>query len=162
MIVAISNRQWRAIGKATGITEKLAMIGPMMDVDLDTEGGRFEARAAIFALLDAWCAKHTLAEATAILKARRALGPLPGFRPARAEDPRCSHGATRCSARSTSPAPAASWRRLCRSASRAASGCRRRRAVMGQDTDAVLAEVLGMSSAQIGKLHDSGTIAGPA
>jgi 2-methylfumaryl-CoA isomerase len=34
--------------------------------------------------------------------------------------------------------------------------------VMGQDTDVVLAEVLGMSSAQIGKLHDAGTIAGPA
>ena len=46
MIVAISNRQWRAIGRATGLTEKLAMIGPLMDVDLDTEGGRFTARAA--------------------------------------------------------------------------------------------------------------------
>jgi biotin carboxyl carrier protein len=34
--------------------------------------------------------------------------------------------------------------------------------VMGQDTDWALAEVLGLSAAQIGKLHDAGTIAGPA
>jgi 2-methylfumaryl-CoA isomerase len=34
MLTAISNRQWLAIGKATGLTGKLAMIGPMMDLDL--------------------------------------------------------------------------------------------------------------------------------
>ena len=33
--------------------------------------------------------------------------------------------------------------------------------VMGQDTDAVMADVLGLSAAQIGRLHDAGTIAGP-
>ena len=47
MLTAISERQWRAIGKATGLSDKLAMIGPLMGVDMTTEGGRFEARAAI-------------------------------------------------------------------------------------------------------------------
>ena len=32
---------------------------------------------------------------------------------------------------------------------------------LGQDTDAVLAEVLGLSTAAIGRLHDAGTVAGP-
>ena len=47
MIIALTRRQWRAIGEATGLGERLAMIGPMMDVDLDTEAGRYEAREAI-------------------------------------------------------------------------------------------------------------------
>ena len=50
MLVAISNRQWRAIGKATGLTAKLDMIGPLMDVDMSTEGGRYTARHAIAAV----------------------------------------------------------------------------------------------------------------
>ena len=32
---------------------------------------------------------------------------------------------------------------------------------LGQHTDEVLATVLGLSSAQIGKLHDDGVVAGP-
>lgn len=33
--------------------------------------------------------------------------------------------------------------------------------VLGQDTDRVLADVLGLSDSQIGKLHDAGAVAGP-
>src|SRR5437762_10859372 len=62
MIIALTRRQWRAIGEATGLGERLAMIGPMMDLDLDTEAGRYEARDAIAALIARWCAGHTLDE----------------------------------------------------------------------------------------------------
>jgi 2-methylfumaryl-CoA isomerase len=163
MIVAISNRQWRAIGKATGLTERLAMIGPMMGVDLATEVGRFDARGAIFALLDQWVGKHTLAEAGALLAAAGVLwGPYQDFGQLVAEDPRCSTanpmfgmidqpGAGRVLAAGTPLGFSVGDRLPPQTAP-----------VMGQDTDVVLAEVLGMSSAQIGKLHDAGTIAGPA
>ncbi len=50
MIIALTPRQWRALGQATGLAERLAMIGPMMGVDLDTEAGRYEARDMIAAL----------------------------------------------------------------------------------------------------------------
>ncbi|WP_431280774.1 CoA transferase [Humitalea sp. 24SJ18S-53] len=162
MIVAISNRQWRAIGKATGLTERLAMIGPMMGVDLDTEVGRFDARGAIFALLEMWVGRHTLAEAGALLSAAGVLwGPYQDFGQLVAEDPRCStknpifgmidqSGVGRVLA-AGSPLGFTDGDRLPPVPAPA----------MGQDTDAVLAEVLGMSSAQIGRLHDSGTIAGP-
>jgi 2-methylfumaryl-CoA isomerase len=162
MIVAISNRQWRAIGKATGLTEKFAMIGPMMDVDLNTEGGRFHARGAIFALLESWCATRTLAEITTAFNGSGVLwGPYQDFGQLLNEDPRCSvdnpmfgridqPGAGNILApggplgfpadQRVPPQPAP---------------------VLGQDTDRVLAEVLGLSGAAIGKLHDAGTIAGP-
>src|SRR6185312_11500333 len=62
MIIALTRRQWRALGEATRLADRLAMIGQVMDADLDTEAGRFEARDAISALLARWCAQHTLDE----------------------------------------------------------------------------------------------------
>ena len=50
-IVAITQRQWRALGEATGLSDKLAMIEPLLDVDLSREGDRFKAREAISAVL---------------------------------------------------------------------------------------------------------------
>jgi 2-methylfumaryl-CoA isomerase len=47
IIIALTPRQWRALGRATGLADKLAMLGEMMEVDLDTETGRYEARDPI-------------------------------------------------------------------------------------------------------------------
>lgn len=68
MVVVISNRHWRSLGEATGLTEQLAMIGPMLGTDLSTEGGRYESREAIDAVLRPWFAARTAADATAALR----------------------------------------------------------------------------------------------
>jgi 2-methylfumaryl-CoA isomerase len=91
MLAAISNRQWRAIGVATGLAEKLAMIGPLMDVDLDDEGGRYAAREAIGAVLAPWFAARSLEEIRAALEGSGVLwGPYQDFGQMAREDPRCS------------------------------------------------------------------------
>src|SRR2546423_15515202 len=54
MIIALTPRQWRALGRATGLADRLAMLGEMMEVDLGTETGRYEARDAIAALVARW------------------------------------------------------------------------------------------------------------
>ena len=88
MIIALTPRQWRAIGRATGLADKLAMVGTMMEVDLDSEAGRYEARDAIAALLARWCAKRTLAEIRdAFNGKRRSLGAVSGFCRTRARRP---------------------------------------------------------------------------
>ncbi len=91
MIVAISQKQWQAIGKATGLADRLAMIGPMLGVDLGSEDGLFEARDAIAAVLKPWFARRPLAEAAAALDAAGVLwGPYQDFGQLVRDDARCS------------------------------------------------------------------------
>lgn len=91
MVVAISDRQWKAIGKATGLAERLAMVGPLMNVDLSTEGGRFTARHAISAVLEPWFAARKVLQISAALDGASVLwGMYQDFRQLVNEDPRCS------------------------------------------------------------------------
>ncbi len=162
MIVAISNRQWRALGKATGLAERLAMIGPMMEVDLNEEGGRFQARNAICAVLEPWAAARTLEEVRAAFSGSGVLwGPYQDFRQLLREDPRCSE-ANPMFALIDQPGVGRVLAPGVPLAFSAAGRCPPAPApVLGADTDAVLAELLGLSGGAIGHLHDSGTIAGP-
>ncbi|HEY0835236.1 MAG TPA: CoA transferase [Azospirillum sp.] len=162
MVVAISNRQWRALGKSTGLADRLAMIGPMMDVDLNDEGGRFQARDAISAVLAPWFAARTLDEVRAALDGTGVLwGPYQDFGQLVAEDPRCSTANPLFQeveqpgvGRHLMPGSPLAFGAVPRDALRPAPN-------LGEHTDAVLADVLGLSSAEIGRLHDSGIVAGP-
>ncbi|CAO3435567.1 CoA transferase [Azospirillum argentinense] len=161
MVVAISNRQWKALGKATGLIERLAMIGPLMDVDMNDEGGRFVARDAISAVLAPWFAARTLSEVESAFAGAGVLwGPYRDFGQLVAEDARCS---------TANP--------LFREVEQPEVGPllvpgsplgfpglgertdHRPAPVLGQDTDAVLADLLGLPSAEIGRLHDAGIVA---
>jgi 2-methylfumaryl-CoA isomerase len=156
MLAAISNRQWRAIGKATGLAEKLALIGQVMDVDLDDEGGRYAAREAIAAVLAPWFAARTLAEIRAALDGSGVLwGPYQDFGQMVREDPRCSPanplfqeieqpGVGRVLAPASPLQPALPPRPAPR---------------LGGDTDAVLAQLLGLSPDGIAAYREAGILA---
>jgi 2-methylfumaryl-CoA isomerase len=162
MVIALTRRQWRAIGEATGLGERLALIGPMMDVDLDTEAGRYEARDAIGALVGRWCASHTLDE---IRQAFTGTGVLWGhfqeFSQLVRGDPRCSEANPLFSivdqpgiGRYLMPGLPLDF-----SAEPRRPPCPAPR--LGEHTDVVLAEVLGLPSSEIGRLHDERIVAGP-
>jgi 2-methylfumaryl-CoA isomerase len=162
MIIALTRRQWRAIGEVTGLADRLAMIGPMMDVDLDTEAGRYEARDAIGALLARWCASRSL---DAIRRAFDGTGVLWGhfqdFAELVTRDPRCSTANPLFSAveqpgigRYLTPGLPLEFSAEPRLPPRPAP-------LLGEHTDAVLSEILGLSSAEIGRLHDERVVAGP-
>ncbi|MDN5547585.1 MAG: CoA transferase, partial [Rhodococcus sp. (in: high G+C Gram-positive bacteria)] len=161
MVAIISNKHWRGLGKATGLSEKLEMIGPMLDVDLTTEGGRFEAREAIDAVLRPWFAAHTVAEAAEALSGAGVLqGEFQTFEELVNNDPWCSlenplfseidqPGVGRVMAprvpllfggspvAEAVPAPQ-----------------------LGGDTDGVLTEALGFAAAEVTRLRGSATIDG--
>jgi 2-methylfumaryl-CoA isomerase len=157
IVIALTPRQWRAIGRATGLTDRLAMIGAMMEVDLETEAGRYEARDAIAALLARWCARRTLAEIRDAFNGSSVLwGPFQDFIELVRGDPRCSpqnplYAEIDQPGIGRYPMPglpldfSASPREPTRPAPR-----------LGENTDEVLSQVLGLSASEIARLREAG------
>ena len=162
MIIALTPRQWRALGRATGLAERLAMIGPMMGVDLETEAGRYEARDAIAALLARWCASKSLADIQNAFAGSGVLwGRFQDFRALVEDDPRCSEANPLFAmvdqpgiGRYLAPGLPLDFGASPRQPPRPAP-------LLGEHTDTVLAEVLGLSPEAIGRLHDHRIAAGP-
>ena len=163
MIIALTPRQWRALGRATGLADTLAAIGPRLGVDLDTEAGRFDARDAIAAIVAPWCASKTLAEIEQVFAGSGVLwGPFQDFATLVNHDPRCSTANPLFAeveqpgiGRYPMPGLPLDFSAAPRQPTRPAPR-------LGEHTDAVLSEVLGLSAAEIGRLHDTGLAAGPA
>lgn len=160
MVVAISLRQWKSLVEATGIGPHLSAIEAAVGVDLSKEGDRFRARDAIAAFIAPWVEARTLDEVRKVFDDHGvAWGPYQTFRQLASEDWRCStknpifHELHQPgigdvlvpgspirdrSAEQPAPAPAP---------------------LLGQHTDEVLAEILGLSDREIGDLHDRGVVA---
>jgi len=162
MIIALTPRQWRALGRATGLADKLAALGAMMEVDLETETGRYEARDAIAALLARWCGGKTLAEITQAFAGTGVLwGPFQDFVELVRDDPRCSPANPLFAdidqpgiGRYPMPGLPLDFGAAPREPTRPAPR-------LGEHTDAILSEVLGLPDGEIARLHDAGIVAGP-
>ena len=162
MVVALTPRQWSALGSASGTTEVFAALEDSLGADFSTDEGRYEHREVIEAVLRPWFAGHSTARVHEALTEAGALwGP---YRSAArvvadfADDPSTepvlteidqpgigrvvsSRSAIRFDDRYIEPRPAEP---------------------LGRDTDAVLSEVLGLGAAELGRLHDAGVIGGDA
>jgi 2-methylfumaryl-CoA isomerase len=91
MVVAITDRQWAALLRATGLQDSLPRAADALGHQLDDETGRYAARELISTALRPWFAAHTLAEVGAAFTDRALLwGPYRDFRQMLAEDPRAS------------------------------------------------------------------------
>lgn len=91
MVVAITQRQWQALARTSGIEAALGAAAQALGYHLDSEAGRYEARALISAFLRPWFQRHTLEQAGAALDAGSVLwGPYRTVRQMLAEDPHCS------------------------------------------------------------------------
>lgn len=159
MVVAITAIQWRSLVAATAIQEYLPTVEKGLGVRLDREGDRFAARDAIAALLAPWFAARTIAEAGAELTASGACwGPYQSFAEALEQDPRLS---TANPLFADVEHPGLGPLRTPGSPL-AFSGLERadhlRAPVVGEHTDEILAGVLGLSSGEIGRLHDVGVV----
>ena len=163
MVVAISLKQWRALARATEIEDHLPAIEAALGVDLNDEGDRFVARDALSAFIAPWCARRTLAEVGEIFEQHGVCwGPYQTFTQLLQEDWRASEanpmfrdidqpgvGKVRTSGSPLTfgdvprgdPPPAP---------------------LLGQHTDEILADDLGLSASEIGRLHDEGIVAGAA
>jgi len=159
MVVGLTGKQWRAICDATATGAAMDALGARMGLDLTREGDRFRARREIAQIVGEWIGARRLAEVAAAFDRHGAcwsryqgIGELvrndpecstanpmfglidqPGVGPLLAPGIPLDFGATGRLA--PQPAPR-----------------------LGQHTEEVLAELLGIGAAEFGRLHDQGIV----
>ena len=162
MVAGISAGQWSSLVRACGVGREVAALEVSMQRDFSMEADRYEAREAIAALFEPWFAARPLQEIERTLDEHRVCWGL--YRPVTdliANDPRVSvantvFGRLQTPGVGTHLAAGAAVR-----ASDAPSGSTGPAPLLGQHTDQVLSEVLGLDSGAIGRLHDQNIVAGP-
>jgi 2-methylfumaryl-CoA isomerase len=162
MVVALTARQWKALVDATGTHDAFAGIEQVTGQNLNTETGRYEARDLIAAILRPWFAQRTLAEVRERFAGTGvSWGPYQTFRQLVDEDPRASTANPMFDeiehpgvGRYLAPASPLDFQSVGRLPVRRAP-------VLGEHTEEILADVLGLSEPEIGSLFDRGVVAGP-
>ena len=162
MVVALTLRQWQNLVKATGLAEAFTTCEKMLGVDLTKEGDRFAAREVIGAILKPWTIARTLEEIRTIFDAHDVCwGPYWSFMELVENDERCSP-ANPMFEEIEQPGIGTY---LMPGSPLNFDACERlpvRRApLLGEHTDEVLADVLGLTDAEIGRLYDDGIVGGP-
>jgi 2-methylfumaryl-CoA isomerase len=162
VVAAISGGQWSALVKACAMETEIAAVERASGLDFAREGERYEGREAIAAIVERWCAARTLADVQQAFDAHRVCwGPY-----------RSTHDLVRHDGRVGVENPV--WERvetagvgahLAAGTPVRATGEERSASppapLLGQHTDEVLHQVLGLDSSSIGLLHDAGIVAGP-
>jgi 2-methylfumaryl-CoA isomerase len=160
MIVGLTLRQWQGIVKATGIGAEVDRLAGEHGVDLNLEGERFRLRETLAGLIEPWFAARDYEQACARLDENSVCyGPYQSFREMVEQDPDCSgdnpmFGMVRQPGIGEYLAPASPLR-----FGGADNLAPMRAPVLGEHTDQILAEDLGLPAEEIGKLHDAGVIA---
>ncbi len=160
MIVGLTPRQWKGIVIAMGLGAAVQALEVQQGVDLSQEGERYRVREAIAELIEPWFSKRDYKDIQPLFDQHGVCyGPYKNFRQMVEEDIDCSidnplfslvdqpgigeylmpSSPIRFSDSNNIPAKAAP--------------------VLGEHTDEILGDVLGLSGIQIGRLHDQGIVA---
>ena len=160
MVVAISPKQWRGLQSATGTTDAVEALADELGVDFVDEGERYLARDRLGGLFGPWFAARTLAEVASGLDAEGVCwGPYRTFIEMVDEDQRCS---TVNPLFADLDQPGVGRHLVCGSPL-AFAGVEGRGAAtaprLGEHTEQVLADDLGLGATEIGSLVDRGVVA---
>ncbi len=160
-IVAVSARQWTGIVATCGIADEVAALEAETGLDFTrVDGDRYLARDRLNPMVAKWCASHTLAEASVALDAQGVCwGRYQSMLELVANDSRCStenplfaeveHPKT---GQYLTPGPPLRFSQELLVDPGPAPR-------LGQHTDEVLADVLGLSGTEIARLHDCQIVA---
>ena len=162
MVVALTPKQWAALKDATGLRDAVAALAARTGLDLDAEGDRYAARDDLAAIIRPWFAARGLAEVEATFAGTGvSWGPYQTFRQLATEDPRVVADSPMFAtvthpggAAYRTPASPLDFSAVARLPPLPAP-------VLGQHTDEILADVLGLPDHEIGRLRDKRIVAGP-
>lgn len=159
IVCVFTDRQLAALSEAGGFAAAFAAIERQHGVDLKDEAHRWQVRDDISAVVRPWAASLTLAEAGARLTKAGALwGPYKTPRELVAGDPLLA--ANPMFARVAQPGIGTYWSAASPFELSAADRLPPKPAPrLGEHTDEILSGVLGLSSGEIGELHDQKVVA---
>ena len=159
-VAAISLGQWKSLVRACALQAPVERLQRERGIDLSREADRYEARDAIASFVEPWCGARTLEQIrTAFAEHGVCWGPYQTVREALARDLRLSEANPIFTRVDT----AGVGRHLAAGAAvremRHERGSTQPAPVLGQHTDEVLMNVLGLDAATVGALHDRGVVA---
>ena len=162
MVVGLTKSQWNALVKATDLSEELDALARRLRLNFNDEGHRFRARRQISLVFEPWFATRMLAEVRQVFGEHGVTwAPYRSVRETVDQDPDCStdnpmFGMVEHPDVGTYLMPGSPL------AFGAAPRSEVKRAPMlGEHTDEILLDVLGMSEGEVGVLHDKGIVDGP-
>lgn len=156
MVVALTEKQWRALCRVTATGEVFRALERALDAHLDSESERYRLRETIAAVLRPWFAARDLARLAEQLDEARVLwSPYRTVREAAErfrddDDDLVRHVAQPGIGRMLAASSPLRW------ADGTAAPLPAPR--LGGDTVAVLSSVLGLTDAELGRLHDDGVV----
>jgi 2-methylfumaryl-CoA isomerase len=161
-VAAISLGQWRGLVKACGLEQNVAALEALLGQNFDREADRYEAREAIALLVEEWCGARKLDEiATIYNETGVCWGPYHTVRSLLQSDPRVSAANPVFGMMETAGVGSHLAAGTPVRSPGLPAGELRPAPLLGQDTDAILLDVLKLDSAVVGRLHDVGIVAGP-
>lgn len=162
MVIGLTGRQWSGLVKATDSANALAVLEARTGLSLRDEGNRWALRHEITAILKPWFAARALSEIGPMFDAMKLTwSPFRTIKEAVAQDPDLSADNPMFEMLDQPglgkfPVPGAPM---------TFSSSPRKRPqvapVLGQHTEEVLADVVGMGDAEMGKLFDKGIVQSP-
>lgn len=157
MVVALTSRQWKALMQATGTADVFTALESSLQIDLMDEGARYTHREVITAVLKPWFSSRDAAQIREELDASRALWSqyrrtsdvVSDFRAGSVSD-------VLAEVDQPGTGPVISARSPLRLD--AQYGPTSTAPQLGEHTEQVLSEVLGLSTTELGRLGDDGVI----
>ena len=159
MVVALTTRQWNALVEVTRVARTVSALEQAMEIDLQRVSDRFQARDVLAAVLKPWFEDRTLEEIRAAFTGTGvSWGAYQTFSQLVHEDPRCSTDNEMWElveqpgvGTYLTPGTPLDFSALPRTSVHRAPA-------LGEHTEAVLSELLGLSSAEIGRLARDGVV----
>jgi 2-methylfumaryl-CoA isomerase len=162
MIVGVSPNQWKAIVKVTASEQQVAALEESLALDFRKEGDRFQAREELKNIFADWFANKTYSEVSAALETTGVCwGPYQTIEEMVQSDIDCSEDNPLFDrveqpgiGTYLMPSHPLSFDAVSKEKVKPAP-------LLGEHTDEILADTMGLDSAEIGRLHDAAIVSGP-
>ena len=162
MVVGLTKSQWSSLCKATGLGEEFDALGKRLGLDLNQEGNRYRARRQISKILEPWFETRMKSEIRRVFDEHKVTwAPYRSVREAIEND---VDGSTENPMFSMVDQPGIGTYLMPGSPLTFGAVERvpaTRAPILGEHTDEILLDVLGLGEGEVGRLHDQGIVAGP-